>query len=533
MTKIRITVAFIAILVLINSAIAQKKGKQDVTNPSVVRVIQADINQVKGATSTVWRECVGAGRANEGLRADWQEQLRLVKKECGFKYIRMHGLLHDDMGVYFEDEKGNPIYNWQYIDQLYDFLLSIGIKPFVELSFMPKALASGDKTVFWWKGNITPPKSHDKWYDFMKALTEHFTQRYGAEEVKTWYFEVWNEPNLVFFFSSTMEEYFKLYDYTVKAIKAVDADYKVGGPASAGNAWIPQLIEHCTKTNIPIDFIATHDYAVSQGYFDASGTTGTVLSQDPKAITKNVINSKNQILSSAKPNLELHYTEWSTSYTPTDPVHDTYHSAAFILDKVKGTETVTNSLSYWVFTDIFEENGPRTTPFHGGFGMLNYQSIKKPAYFVYTFLNKLGNTELQNADQASWICKNQNGDIQTLLWDFTLTKPTDTINNQVYYKRDLPSKEKGVAQIKLSNVTEGKYLLKITKVGYKSNDAYATYLQLNSPNQLTQQQVQFIKDCNSGNPYINQVIEVKSDKLFTYELPMRENDVYFIELLKN
>ncbi len=367
----------------------------------------------------------------------------------------------------------------------------------------------------------------------MKALTEHFTQRYGAEEVKTWYFEVWNEPNLVFFFSSTMEEYFKLYDYTVKAIKAVDADYKVGGPASAGNAWIPQLIEHCTKTNIPIDFIATHDYAVSQGYFDASGTTGTVLSQDPKAITKNVINSKNQILSSAKPNLELHYTEWSTSYTPTDPVHDTYHSAAFILDKVKGTETVTNSLSYWVFTDIFEENGPRTTPFHGGFGMLNYQSIKKPAYFVYTFLNKLGNTELQNADQASWICKNQNGDIQTLLWDFTLTKPTDTINNQVYYKRDLPSKEKGVAQIKLSNVTEGKYLLKITKVGYKSNDAYATYLQLNSPNQLTQQQVQFIKDCNSGNPYINQVIEVKSDKLFTYELPMRENDVYFIELLKN
>jgi xylan 1,4-beta-xylosidase len=532
-TYFKIVISLFALFLFVASINAQKKENKKATPQPTVRIIEADMKQVKGETSKVWQVCVGAGRANEGLRADWQEQLRLVKKECGFGYIRMHGLLHDDMGVYFEDKQGNPIYNWQYIDQLYDFLLSIGVKPFVELSFMPKALASGDKTVFWWKGNNSPPKSYDKWYDFMKAMTEHFTERYGVKEVKTWYFEVWNEPNLSYFFSSTMEEYFKLYDYTVKAIKDVNPEYKVGGPATAGNAWITEMIDHCVNNNVSLDFIATHDYAVTQGYFDASGTTGTLLDQDPKAITKNVSGSRDKISASSKPGLELHYTEWSTSYTPTDPIHDSYHSAAFILDKIKGTETIANSMSYWVFTDVFEENGPRDTPFHGGFGLLNYQSIKKPAYFSYKFLNELGNTELKNSDPASWVCKNDNGDIQTLLWDFTLTKPTDSVNNQVYYKRDLPSKDKGFAQLNLSNVPEGKYILKITKVGYQSNDAYATYMKLGSPSQLTKQQEQTIKDCNSGIPFVNEVIEIKKDMLFSYRLPVRENDVYLLELLKN
>jgi xylan 1,4-beta-xylosidase len=148
----------LTILILSVTLSAQNNLNKTVNNRTVV----ADFNSIQGQTKTVWRKCVGAGRANEGLRADWQEQLGKVKKDCGFEYIRMHGLLHDDMGVYFE-EKGKPVYNWQYIDVLYDFLLSINIKPFVELSFMPKDLASGPETVFWWKGNITPPKDYNKW----------------------------------------------------------------------------------------------------------------------------------------------------------------------------------------------------------------------------------------------------------------------------------------------------------------------------------------------------------------------------------
>jgi len=496
------------------------------------RVISADLSQNKGKTIKIWRKCVGAGRANEGLRADWQEQLRQVKKDCGFEYIRMHGLLHDDMGVYFEDEKGNPIYNWQYIDQLYDFLLSIQIKPFVELSFMPKALASGDKTCFWWKGNVTPPKSYDKWANLIKALTQHFVDRYGKEEVKTWYFEVWNEPNLSYFYTAKLDDYFKLYDYTARAVKSVSTDLRVGGPASAGTIWTKELIDYCNKNKCPIDFISTHLYAVTKGFLDETGKTGTILSTNRKAITEEVISVRHKIDTSSIPNLELHFTEWSSSYTPTDRIHDTYHEAAFILDKIKGTEHSAHSMLYWVFSDIFEEMGVRTTPFHGGFGLLNYQSIKKPSYYSYQFLNKLGEIEVKNTDTASWVCKSDNGNIQALFWDFTITKPEESVPNQVYYKRDLPAKKKGNVQLKLINIPKGKYILKVMKVGYQSNDAYATYLKLGSPNQLTKAQVKAIKEENGGNPGIVEQVEIKGDKLFTYTLPMRENDLYFVELVK-
>jgi len=171
--------------------------------------------------------CVGAGRANEGLRADWQRQLACVRRECGFRYVRFHGLLCDDMGVYSEDKEGHPVYNWQYIDELYDSLLAIGVRPFVELGFMPAALASGTQTIFWWKGNVTPPKDYQKWENLIRALVTHWTGRYGEAEVATWYFEVWNEPNLAGFWIGDKQgktdaefepiaraEYFKLYAVT-------------------------------------------------------------------------------------------------------------------------------------------------------------------------------------------------------------------------------------------------------------------------------------------------------------------------------
>ena len=190
------------------------------------RTIAIDANNVKGQLNRSYQLCVGAGRANEGLRADWQRQLKFVKEQCGFNYIRFHGLLSDDMGVYREDKMGNPIYNWQYIDELFDFLLSIKMKPFVEFGFMPNALASGNKTVFWWKGNITPPKDYHKWNELIKNLVLHWQERYGHAEVKSWYFEVWNEPNLKnLFFSGDQAEYFKLYRETATTIKSVSKEF--------------------------------------------------------------------------------------------------------------------------------------------------------------------------------------------------------------------------------------------------------------------------------------------------------------------
>lgn len=500
--------------------------------PSKDRIIKVDYNKTAGELNTMFKECVGAGRANEGLRADWQQQLTLAKKECDFKYIRMHGLLTDDMAVYTEDNKGNPEYNYQYIDALYDFLLSINVKPFVELGFMPSRLASGSQTIFWWRGNVTPPKDYKKWEDLIRNLTQHFTDRYGVEEVKTWYFEVWNEPNLSpGFWAGTQEEYFKLYDYTARAVKSVNPAYKVGGPATAGAAWVPETIEFCSKNNVPIDFISTHSYGVGQGFLDEFGGSGTVLSKDASSVSGDVINSRKQISSSDKPNLELHYTEWSSSYTPADPFHDSYHSAAYILQKLKQVGNAANSMSYWVFTDVFEEPGPRFTPFHGGFGLMNTQGIKKPSYFSYAFLNKLGATELQNTDTSSWATKNEKGDVQVLLWDFTYTLP-DSTNNQQYYIKDLPSKPKGSVKIQVAGLQKGTYILEIYKVGYKVNDVFTDYIGLNKPKQLTKEQVNTLKEKNNGDPIATETVIIDSNGNYSKDFKINENDVLLLNFVK-
>jgi len=494
------------------------------------RTIAADYEKIRGDGSQVFKECIGAGRANEGLRADWQEQLALVQKEIGFKYIRMHGLLHDDMGVYREDRQGNPVYNWQYIDKLYDFLLSVRLKPFVELGFMPADLASGDKTVFWWKGNITPPKSYEKWADLIRALTRHFQERYGHDEVKTWYFEVWNEPDIAPFYTADLKEYLKLYKTTAEAIKSVSPDYRVGGPASASPyAFETALVEYCAANRVPIDFVSTHAYGVKEGFFDETGNKGTVLDADPMAVSGRMIHSRELLRSSKLPKLELHFTEWSSAYTPTDPIHDQYHQAAFILDKIKHAQESVDSLSYWVFTDIFEENGPRMTPFHGGFGLLNYQAIRKPAYYAYRFLNRLGKTELANADPASWVTRDANGGIQALFWDFTPIAPPEGVNDQVFYKGDLPPKPKGKVRFEIAGVPEGKYLVELSRTGYRVNDAYGTYMALGSPSQLSPAQVEAIKRADDGRPSSSEVVKV-ADGRFAREFDVRENDVFLLTL---
>jgi xylan 1,4-beta-xylosidase len=496
------------------------------------RTIAANFNLVQGPLDTSFNECVGAGRANEGLRADWQAQLREVRRNCGFKYIRMHGLLTDDMGVYREDAHGNPEYNWQYIDQLYDFLLSINVKPFVELGFMPRALASGDNTIFWWRGNVTPPKSYDKWAGLIRHLVQHFEERYGQDEVKSWYFEVWNEPDLHDgFWTGTEADYFKLYRVTAEAIKSLSPDYRVGGPATAIGQWDPAFIDFCHTNSVPLDFVSTHAYGVKGGFLDETGQRGTVIDSDPNSVIGRMVGERRMIDQSPLPDLPLHFTEWSSAYTPTDFMHDTYQQAAFILSKVKGAGPSVNSMSYWTFTDIFEEGGPRFTPFHGGFGLINYEDLKKPAYYAFKFLNELGSSQLVDADPASWVCKNPDGSVQALFWNYTPIVPPDGVNDQQFYQHEVPTIRLGNVQLRINNLPTGNYMLEIYQTGYRINDVYTGYLDLGSPSQLTRAQVADLREKTKGDPTLVTSFQIEKDKPFVHNFNLRQNDVYFVKLL--
>ena len=510
---------------------------------STVRRIEGDVAKERGPMVRMHNHCVGAGRANEGLRADWQRQLRRVREECGFRYIRFHGLFIDDMGVYFEDRDGNPIYNWQYVDELFDFIVGIGMKPFVELGFMPSALGSGTHTIFWYRANVTPPKDYQKWEAFIAAFVEHCVERYGREEVLSWYFEVWNEPNLDGFWMGNPDklpweewavgaraEYLKLYASSARAVKSVDARFRVGGPATAGEGWIDETLAFCEQEGVPLDFVSTHSYATMSGYLDEHGNAGTVFSPDPDSITSGVRAVREKMNRSVFAGAELHYTEWSASYTPADPIHDSYHSAAFILDKMRNVGATADSMSYWTFTDIFEEPGPRHGAFHGGFGLLNYQDLPKPAFYAYKFLNQLGDTELENADPASFVCRDASGNVQVLFWDFTITHPGPSIINQEFYLADQPARALPAVEVHLQGLKPGMYKLQGRKVGYRANDVQSAWRDLGSPSQLTRAQVAVLQRASDGTPQLEAFVDVKADGMFTHRFEMRENDVWFVDL---
>ncbi len=500
------------------------------------RVITADFNDVKGPRSEVWRECIGAGRAAEGLRADWQEQLKVCQDEIGFRSIRFHGLLHDDMGVYSETKDGKPVYNWQYIDTLYDRLLEMKLKPFVEFGFMPAALASGSKKMFWWNGNVTPPKSYEKWDGLIEGLVGHWTERYGSKEVRSWNFEIWNEPNYPGFWgprdpSRPKEEYLELYAHTANAVKKVDAAYHVGGPAGAGPDWVPDQLAYCAANSVPLDFISYHAYGLGDGPSGLDPHGDRLLYLSPNLHSPaDIANSQRGVIDrSASPDLPIHITEWSASYSPRDPVHDTYFSAPYILEQLKRTEQGIASMSYWVFTDIFEENGPATTPFHGGFGLMNLQGIKKPAYYAYQFLSRLGETQLQSSDPSSWVCCDGHGGAQVLLWN--LTHPTDgKVSNQDTFRKVQPAGVVGEAKIRLAGLRSGRFELELSRVGFEKNDAYTEYLKMGAPSQLSRAQVRELRAVASGAPESRDYIAVGADGIFETTITLRTNEVWLVRL---
>ena len=402
---------------LLWSSLAQRTDETSI-------VLQADAKAPGKPLVHFWSKVVGAGRANEALRATWQEELRTAHEYGGFQYVRFHGIFHDDMFVYREDKDGHPIYNFQYVDDVFDRMLASGVKPFVELGFVPKELATVTNTDFWWQANGSPPNDYGKWAQLVSHLVQHCISRYGAEEVRSWYFEVWNEPNLRYFFKNgTQAQYFELYKITAQTLKAIDPQLRVGGPATsnfhipdaalqggaakqiAGQAiatgqggdwqpiWVEAFLKYCDANHLPVDFVSTHPYPTDFP-LDVAGESQSRVRRNIDSTRNDLATLRRIVNNSAYPHAEIQLTEWSSSPSPLDHSHDSLPAAAFIAKTNLESIGLVDSLSYWVFTDVFEEERNTDSVFHGGFGLINYQQIVKPAFHAYRFLNELGDTTL-------------------------------------------------------------------------------------------------------------------------------------------
>jgi xylan 1,4-beta-xylosidase len=347
-----------------------------------------------------------------------------VQEQIGFRYIRGHGLFNEDLAILTERRNfdGTTVreYNFTYLDMIMDGYLELNIRPFLELGFMPSAIASGDQTVFYWNGNVTPPKDYAEWNDLVQTTLRHLIARYGADEVTSWPVEVWNEPNLAGFWKDAdRNEYFRLFKETITAVKAVDSRFRVGGPAICGvddESWLRDFLDFCKAERLPLDFVTRHLYTIDvpeiSGQYGYPKLRPLAEATDETKGSRKIIDEYDEFRG-----MEMHVTEFNTSYSPRTPIHDTNLNAAYTANLLSRLGDESASYSYWTFGDVFEEQGVPSSPFHGGFGLVANGMIPKPTFYAFQFFKELGKNECVHRSEDAVVVKTADGGYRGVVWN--------------------------------------------------------------------------------------------------------------------
>ncbi|MGA3039724.1 MAG: glycosyl hydrolase family 39 [Bryobacteraceae bacterium] len=364
-----------------------------------------------------WEVMFGSGRANLSLRDSYRRDLDATRAITSVEYVRFHAILGDENGIYDEDAQGHPVYNFSYLDQIYDGLLERNIRPFVEVSFMPRKLASSQTPhSFWYKPLVSPPNNYSHWDDLIAQFTRHLVARYGEPEVEQWYFEVWNEPNIDFWSGKPKEStYYELYDHTARAIKSVSPNLRVGGPATAQAAWVDRFIQHCVDNHSPVDFVSTHVYG-NDSSEDVFGTHETIPRRD--MVGRAVKKVYDQVHRSTRPDLPIIWSEYNASYANEAAVTDAPFMGPWLANNIRLCDGLTTAMSLWTFSDVFEEQGVVKQPFYGGYGLIAEDHIPKAAFNAFQLLHLLGNERIPVASINALATRDADGQLAIALWNY-------------------------------------------------------------------------------------------------------------------
>ena len=443
--------------------------------PSPPDVIVIDAQAPAHSFPHFWEKMFGSGRAILSLRESYRDDLRTVKQITDFQYVRFHAIFHDEVGVYDEDRDGQPIYNFSYVDQIYDGLLANGVRPFVEISFMPAKLAASHTVQsFWYKPVVAPPKEWGRWDGLIEAFAQHLVDRYGIDEVAQWYFEVWNEPNLDFWAGDPRQStYWELYDHTALAIKKISPRLRVGGPSTAQAAWVDAFIRHCTEKDIPVDFASTHVYGNDQSQ-DVFGVQADI--PRDQMVCRAVSKVHDQIKTSGMPGLPLIWSEFNASYMNEPEVTDSAYMGPWMADTIRRCDGLVDMMSYWTFSDVFEEQGVVKTPFYGGYGVLASGGIPKPAFNAFKLLHLLGDERMQIDSDSALLTRRKDGTLVLAIWNYAppgQSGPARTVN------------------LRLKNARTRKAL--ISRVDSDHGDFHSAYEKMGSPRSPTQKQIEELR----------------------------------------
>ncbi len=511
--------------------------------------ITIDKNTKTIPTDFSWQFGIGNDHAFQFHRKDVCEHIKSVHDELGIKYIRFHGIFDDDMLCYqrLSDYKpfaavpySNQIeeINFKQITDVFDNVLACGMKPFVELSFMPGALASGKKTGIRYLNNITQPKSLEKWAEFIKRFIRFLSDYYSDAEIEQWYFEVWNEPDLAIFFKGKQIDYFNFYAATAKAVKAINPNLRVGGPSSSACLWLDDFIEYCNKNNVPFDFVSTHHYPgdafgnsfsmkdafkmmsiaknSAKNNIDLSDTMQKMFFHPEvyKKWSKGILEKLDEQVKKQVGEKPLFITEWNSMAVFASPVHDEKYSAAFVIKSCMDLKNQINGYMFWCCSDIYEEQFMLGKPFHGGFGLINNCGIPKPNFWAFKILSQLYPKRLDLpgicSEDIEYAVFTDGKNIQILLY----------AQNMDYYKNDTVKIELNI-NFSAKNVTA-------QFIDNNHCNPKKEWIAMGTPDILTPSQVRKIKestDLKSEN------IPFESNETDTrIRLNMHTNDVVLISV---
>jgi xylan 1,4-beta-xylosidase len=447
----------------------------------------------------IWEQMFGSGRAILALREDYRDDLQHVKSITGFGYVRFHDILDDDIGVYQHDKNGKTWYNFSYVDEIYDGILARGVRPFVELSFMPKALAANSTPhAFWYKPYPSPPKDPVEWEQLIAAFTQHLLARYGAAEVEKWYFEVWNEPNIDFWNGDPKEEtYYALYDVTARAIKKVDPELRVGGPATAQTAWVDHFIEHCTQGRVPFDFVSTHIYG-NEDPMNVFGNSTPVPQKEMVAAAVRKV--RDQVSHSAAPKTPIIISEYNATYLTQPQITDSAYMGPWLANNIRECDGLTAMMSYWAFSDVFDEQGVVAKPFYGGYGIIAERGIPKAVFRAFQLLHELGDQRFECDSPDALVTRRPDGSIAVALWNYA--EPGEKVEPKVF-------------RLKLANSRATKYSLQSVDPAHGS--ALAVWMKIGQPATPTLDQIAQLKEASKLAPpsqhSLSEPIKVESQGL--------------------
>lgn len=457
-----------------------------------------------------WEQMFGSGRATLSLRSSYRKDLRAVKRVTDFRYVRFHGIFDDDVGIYSDNAQGQPVYNFSYVDQIYDGLLENGIRPFVELSFMPKVLAStSERQAFFYHPYISPPKDWNLWGDLVRHFAEHLIARYGIDEVSQWYFEVWNEPNISFWSGEPKQEtYFHLYDVTARALKSVSPRLRVGGPATAQAAWISAFVEHCAKDHVPVDFVSTHVYGDDSAE-NVFGTHQHISRRDMVVLAVKKV--YDEVKASPMPGLPVIFSEYNASYMNLGDVTDSPFMGPWLAETISRCDGLVKMLSYWDFSDVFEEQGVVKSPFYGGYGLIAAGHIPKASYNDFALLHRLGGERIAVKVGPVIATRRADGALAIALWN---------------YAPPGPGGETKAYTLRLAGLA-GSHRAVIWKVDRRHGSPQSTWVEMGKPDFPSQAQQQILREAGQMTPPV--IEPVSGDQVSLALLP---HALALIEIVK-